>query len=82
MSSDMIFIELFFVLGLREREHFKEGLEFQKALALEMTILHIYLDEIYVWTFIFAWTFISERTFIQIGLSSLVPMLSDIPSLL
>ena len=76
----MIFIELFVVLGLREREHVKEGFEFQKALALDMTVLrintridmtvlHVYLDEIHVWTFIFAWTFISERTFIQIGLS-------------
>ena len=37
-----------------------------------MTVLHIYLDEIYVWTFIFAWTFISERTFIQIGLSYMI----------
>ena len=68
----MIFIELFFVLGLREREHVKEGVEFHKALALHMTVLHIYLDEIYVWTFIFAWTFIFERTFIQFGLSYMI----------
>ena len=69
VSSDMIFIELFFVLGLGEGEHLKEGLEFQKATTLYLTVLHIYLDEIHVWPFIFAWTFMCERTFLQIGLS-------------
>ena len=69
VSSDMVFIELFFVLGLGEGEHIKEGLEFQKAKPLYMTVLHIYLDDIHVWPFIFAWTFMCERTFIQIGLS-------------
>ena len=69
VSSDMIFIELFFVLGLGEGEHLKEGLEFQKATTLYMTVLHICLDEILVWPFLFAWTFMCERTFIQIGFS-------------
>ena len=68
----MIFIELFCVVGLGEGEHLKEGLEFQTILTLNMTVLHIYLDEIYVRTFIFAWTFICERTFIQIGLPYMI----------
>ena len=38
----MIFIELFFVLGLGEGEHLKEGLEFQKATTLYVTVLHMF----------------------------------------
>ena len=72
VSLDIIFIELFCVVGLGEGEHLKEGLEFQTTLTLYITVLHIYLDVIYVLTFIFAWTFISERTFIQIGLSLMI----------